>query len=200
MKRSDIALGLAWFSMVVFAIVAAAGAASTQQVSLFKPAAPPAAAKDLKPGLRVEYIAGFIRHIDEIADQGKGRDGGILKTLDWSNADGEVLTSGRDDGVAARITGFINFGRSGEYVLAIQSNDGVRLSIGGKLIIDDPQAHPDRFSPNVSVRIETPGWYRLYLLYFERKGASTMELYWQPPGANGFDYVPATAFMHNPSE
>lgn len=188
------------FATMVFAVAATAAAASMGQVSLLKPADPPARTADLKPGLRVRYIAGLIRHVNEIAGLGQGRDGGILKTLDWSSADGEVLTSGRDDGVAARITGFINFARSGDYVLAIQSNDGARLTIGGKLIIDDPAAHPERFSPNVSVRIGTPGWYRLHLLYFERKGSSTMELYWQPPGANGFDYVPANALAHKPGE
>lgn len=196
MKRCNIVTGLAWVLITVFTVVATTGAASLQQVSMLKPAASAIEARDLKPGLRVEYIPGFFRHVDEITNKNKGSDGGILATLDWSNGDGEVMTSGLADGVAARITGFINFARPGDYVLAIQSNDGVRLTIGRKLIIDDPELHPDRFSPNVSVQIDTPGWYPLRLLYFERKGASTMELYWQPPGANGFDYVPANAFAH----
>lgn len=196
MKHFNAVNSLIWLSMLAFIHAAPAGAASPQQVSMLKPAAGPAGSLDLKPGLRVEYIPGFVRHIDEIADKEGNQGGGILNTLEWNNDDGEVMTSGLEDGVAARITGFVNFSKAGNYVLAIQSNDGVRLSIGGELIIDDPDVHPERFSPNVSVRIETPGWYPLHLLYFERKGTSTLELYWQPPGAKGFDYVPANAFAH----
>lgn len=196
MKHCKIVIGLVWLSILVFGHVAPVDAASLQQVSMLKPSVSPTKARHLKPGLRVEYIPGFVRHIDEIASKGNGHDGGILATLDWHNADGKVMTSGLKDGVVAKITGFINFASAGDYVLTIQSNDGVRLTIGGKLIIDDPEVHPERFSPNVTVQIETPGWYPLRLLYFERRGSSTMELYWQPPGVSGFDFVPASAFAH----
>ena len=127
---------------------------------------------------------------------GKGIMGEPLEMLDWNTGDGPVLTHANDDGIGARITGFINFEKAGDYMMAIQSNDGVRLSIGGQLVIDDPDVHGDRFSPNVTLQVPRAGWYPLYLLYFERKGTSTLELYWQPPGAEGFDFVPGEAFAH----
>ena len=160
------------------------------------PAAPQPRAGEISPGLAVEYIRMFARHVDEIEIAGKGIMGEPLEMLDWNTGDGPVLTHANDDGIGARITGFINFEKAGDYMMAIQSNDGVRLSIGGQLVIDDPDVHGDRFSPNVTLQVPRAGWYPLYLLYFERKGTSTLELYWQPPGAEGFDFVPGEAFAH----
>jgi hypothetical protein len=196
MTRTGVAVALLLISIAMTASHGLSADAAPRQVSLTAPAATERIGQRLRPGLKVEYIHRFVRHIDEIvADSNVGNDD-ILRTLDWSAEDGEVMTSGRADGVAARITGFIKFPEAGDYVLAIQSNDGARLTIGDTLIIDDPDVHPDRFSPNVTVRIAKSGWYPLRLLYFERKGTSTLELYWQPPGAGGFDFVPADAFAH----
>ena len=196
MKHQGILAGLQLVLMTAAAIAAATTVAAPRQISLLKPAISTPQPHSLKPGLRVQYIHGFIRHIDEIPNGAAASDGGVLAMLDWNADDGEVMTSGREDGVAARITGLINFARPGAYVLAIQSNDGARLTIGDALVIDDPDVHPDRFSPNVTVQVEESGWYPMKLLYFERKGTSTMELYWQPPGTKGFDFVPAKAFAH----
>lgn len=165
-------------------------------VSGLAPAAPQPGPGELAPGLAVEYLKLFIRHVDEIEIAGKGHVGEPLEMLDWNVGDGTVLTDTEDDGVGARITGFIKFETAGDYMMAMQSNDGVRLTIGGQLIIEDPDVHRDRFSPNVTVKVPQAGWYPLYLLYFERKGTSTLELYWQPPGVEGFDFVPAEAFGH----
>ncbi|NQV59832.1 MAG: hypothetical protein HQ502_09195 [Alphaproteobacteria bacterium] len=148
------------------------------------------------PGLAVEYIRLSARHVDDVESAGKGIPGEPLEMLDWNVGDGPVLTHADDDGIGARITGFINFPKAGDYLMAMQSNDGVRLFIGGQLVVEDPGVHGDRFSPNVTVQVRQAGWYPLYLLYFERKGTSTLELYWQPPGTEGFDFVPAEAFAH----
>jgi len=172
----------------------AAVAQQADPIGELQRASPQPSAEALEPGLAVEYISVFVRHVDQAEASGKGRPGQPLEMLDWNTLDGEVLTSGEDDGVAARITGFIRFAEAGTYMLTMQSNDGIRLLIGGKKIIEDPDVHRDRFSPIVPLQISTPGWYPLYLIYFERKGTSTLEMYWQPPGAEDFDFVPAEAF------
>ena len=51
------------------------------------------------------------------------------------------------------------FPRAGRYVLALQSNDGVSLSIDGQRILADPGVHTDRFSELVRVDIAKAGWY-----------------------------------------
>ena len=77
----------------------------------------------------------------------------------------------------------------------VQSNDGVRLNIGGKQIFEDPDIHGDRFSPELYVNITDPGWYSIRVLYFERANSSTLELYWQEPEGDVV-FVPTEAFGH----
>ena len=146
----------------------------------------------------MEYNSVFVRHVDDCELAGLGRDGGIIEAIDWGNTDGEVLTSGDENGVCARFRGLIKFPKSGSYIMAMQSNDGVRLLIGEKKIVDDPDVHVDQFSEYATLKVAKAGWYSLYLIYFERKGTSTVELYWQPPGASDFTIVPAAAYGHVP--
>ena len=155
---------------------------------------------EIAPGLAVTYYFSLFRRIREIAEWAKykdGKPGEPLPMLDYRSGAGEVLTSGSSDGVGADIRGMMNFAEAGDYVLAMQSNDGVRLEIGGKLIINDPTVHADRFSELVTVQITEPGWYPLSLQYFERTATSTLELYWLKPGEEGrLTFVPAEALAH----
>ncbi len=179
---------------LALALLAVAGPAARAQQA----ASPQPAASSLAPGLAVTYYFGLIRHVREIAGwtKTKGTAGPPIPMLNYNVGPGEVLTSGASDGVMAVITGFLKFEQSGGYTLLVNSNDGVRIRLGGKQIYDDPDVHPDRLSDPLAIEIGTPGWYALDVLYFERKNTSTLELFWLPPGAADFDFVPAEAFAH----
>jgi hypothetical protein len=163
---------------------------------------PQPAADSLKPGLGVTYyhhVFNGTQEIPEWAKYKKGHKGEPILMLDYFVGDGEVLTSGRLDEVGADIRGFINFPEAGTYTMAMQSNDGVDLTIGGKTIVKDTTVHADRFSDLVPVVITDPGWYPFHLLYFEKRITSTAELYWKPPGSTGdMEFVPAEAYAHIP--
>ncbi len=158
------------------------------------------AATDLKPGLAVCYIYEFVRHIDEIAEWEKYKDckpGEPLAHLDSRVGKDKVLTSESDDGVMAKITGFIHLDTPGAYGFTFESNDGVRLEIDGKLIIEDPDVHGDRYSDIGIMEVAKPGWYPLAIKYFERKNTSTLRMFWGPPGVEGtMPLVPAEALAH----
>tara|TARA_R110002110_G_scaffold85816_3_gene223656 strand:- start:33855 stop:34466 length:612 start_codon:yes stop_codon:yes gene_type:complete len=185
------------------AFSASAGSAA-ELVSGLKPAAPQPAAADLKPGLAVTYYFHKFDNTREIPDWAKYRDGvrgEPILILDYFVGDGEVLTSGRNDYVGADIRGYLNFPVAGTYTIAMRSNDGVDLNIGGVRVVYDPDVHSDRFSDLVPVEIAAPGWYPLRLLYFEKQVTSTVELYWLKPGGSGqLDFVPEEAFAHIPGE
>jgi hypothetical protein len=163
-----------------------------------KPADPQPAAGALQPGLAVNYVDVKARHVDEVEAEGEGEPGPPLTGLDYQTGAGMVLTSDHADMVGARIRGFINFDQPGRWLLATQSNDGVRVRIDGKVVIEDPDVHSDQFSMNAELNIATPGWYKLEVTYFERKSTSTLQLYWQRPGATDFAIVPAAAFGYTP--
>ena len=150
-----------------------------------------------KPGLAVCYMYRFIRHVDEIAELAKSvkcEPGAPLAMLDFDGGTGKVLTSNADDGVTAQITGFIHLDKAGAYKFAFESNDGVRLKIDGKMIVEDPGVHDDRFSELGTVEVATPGWYPLSIDFFERRVTWTLRFLWRKPGVEGdLSPVPAAA-------
>jgi hypothetical protein len=182
-------------------VVAAMMLCSTVVLASFddlKPAEPQPAAGSLQPGLAVNYLDVKVRHIDDVEAEGEGEPGPPLPNLDYQTGAGTVLTSNNADFVGARIRGFINFDQAGRWLMATQSNDGVRVRIDGTMVINDPDVHSDQFSMNAEINIATPGWYKLDITYFERKSTSTLQLYWQRPGASDFEIVPAAAFGYLP--
>lgn len=184
------------------ALTAAAAAASADTLTGFKPLAPQPDPAALKPGLAVTYYFNKFNDVAEIPEWAKshpGAAGAAIPMLNYNMGPGNVLTSDRDTGVGAAIEGLIHFAQAGTYELMMQSNDGVKLEIGGKLIHLDPGVHADRFSDPILLRVDVAGWYPLSLLYFEKKGAATLELYWLVPGAGDrLEFVPAKAFAHPP--
>lgn len=173
-----------------------AAAASAETITGLKPADPPAA--QLKPGLATEHLDISVRHVDGIEIAGKGRPGPPLPALDNSvgSAD-DVLGSGKGEGIAFRMRGFLKVDEPGLYEFAAMSNDGVRFQLDGQTIVEDPDVHADRLSEPTAVEL-APGWYPLYLLYFQRKGTWTIELLWKAPGRTEFEPVPASQFAHLP--
>ncbi|MEO7939363.1 MAG: PA14 domain-containing protein [Burkholderiaceae bacterium] len=160
----------------------------------------PTAAAERKPALAVCYMYKFIRHVDEIAEWAKTlkcEPGAPLPVLDFYGGTSTVLTSKSDDGVLARITGFIHLDKAGAYKFAFESNDGVRLTIDGKKIVEDPGVHDDQFSDLGTMDVSKPGWYPLAIDFFERKSTWTLRFLWRQPGVQGdLSPVPATALAH----
>jgi hypothetical protein len=196
-----LALGL---GLAVAALVAATpDAIAGGTISGLAPAKPQPNPAALEPGLAVTYYYGLVLHVDKlakkIAKNSKGHVGPPIPQLNYKVGQGAVLTSRFKNGVGAYIEGLINFPEAGTYVLKMQSNDGVKLEIGGKLIHLDPGVHANTFSDPIPVKIDAAGWYPLSLIYFEHKNTATLELYWSKPGgAEAADFVPADAFAHVP--
>jgi len=155
---------------------------------------------ELKPGLAVCYMYALVRHVDEFAEweqHSKCNPGPPLEKLDSRAGVGKVLTSNSDDGVLARITGFIHLDKAGSYAFSFESNDGVRLKIDGELVLEDPDVHGDQYSDIGRVEVTEPGWHPIAIDYFERKNTSTLRFFWGPPGTEGtFPLVPAEVLAH----
>lgn len=183
-------LGIACLGLALFL---AAGCAKTK--TIIDPAS-------IKPGLAVLYFENHYRHINQMpagkAALKQGRPGNPIPYLDHRFGDGPVFDSGRSRGIGVQMTGFIRFPSTGRYVFKAKSNDGIRIFINDRKIIDDPDVHleGDRFSEEAPVRVDKPGWHSFRLQYFQRKGTAMLALYWRIPGQAGFDIVPADAFGH----
>jgi PA14 domain len=187
-------------AILALALLAGTNGAAAEHV--VNPASPQPKAGALKPGLAVNYHFTYVRSIHQLlryAEPRKGDVGKPLPQLNYHTGFNNVLTSDRNVGVGAKIHGYIKFDKPGVYQLKVNSNDGVRLMLGGKQIFEDPEVHSDEMSDPIPVKIDQPGWYPLLIWYFQRKGTATLQLFWQAPGSSESVLVPPSAFAHVPA-
>jgi hypothetical protein len=107
-----------------------------------------------------------------------------------------IFGSGTNRGVGVKMTGFIRLSKSGKTQFMAKSNDGIRVFVCNRQIIDDPTVHGDRFTQAGGVSISEPGWYPLQIFYYQRKGSAALELHWKRPDDDAFDIIPAEAYAH----
>lgn len=194
-----------WIAGLSLSLLVAQPAAASDRTSepvkvpAVAPADPQPDAAALADGLAVRYYFSRFTHIDNLAawmNSDDGMAGEPLPNLDYQMGAGNVLTTTSADMVGAHITGFIHFAEPGTYELKVTSNDGVRVTLGGEMIFEDPEIHADTASPPLVTTIEEAGWYPLDILYYEKKGTAALRLHWKRPGDDAFSIVPATAFKH----
>ncbi len=166
-------------------------------------ASPQPASEAMRPGLSVKYYLDKFNHIDEVINAAswmKPQRGEPLPMLNYNVGQGAVLSHKNDDLVGAFIQGYIKIDEPGEYIITVQHNDGVRLWIGGKMLYNSPNVTPNLWSPDIKIDFDQASWYPIKMIYYEKKNTSTLELYWQPPGASDIEFVPASALAHIPGE
>jgi len=103
-----------------------------------------------------------------------------------------ILTTWNDEYFSATFTGKIKIAKTGSYNFYLMGDDGVRLKIDGNLIGES--LIPDR--PNeISVQKQlTAGHHDIQIDYFQNGGGSSLEFYWQKPGAS-FEPVPPEVLL-----
>ena len=161
---------------------------------------PQPAVSELRPGLAVTYDYARQVHVDDIEVLRNPVIGKPLENIAHRTIDGNVLTSTQAMLVAAHIRGLIRFDAAGTYLFRIESNDGVKAKIGGQQIWVDPEIHPNRWSAPIPVVIETPGWYELWINYYQKKGTSALQLVWTIPESESETHVPPEVLAHLQSQ
>jgi hypothetical protein len=96
------------------------------------------------------------------------------------------------DDFSIRWTGFLSADLSGDYEFVTESDDGIRLWINDKLLIDDWNSHSmQRQSGKI---ILEPGCHAIRLEYFENNAAAGVKLLWKTPALKELEAVPSLAF------
>ena len=83
---------------------------------------------------------------------------------------------------SARWRGVLTPRVTGYYTFSTRSDDGVRLVLDGRRIIDAWSSHPVRTDTSGRVHLSAGRRYQLRLEYYERTGAATVRLLWAGPG------------------
>jgi hypothetical protein len=99
------------------------------------------------------------------------------------------------DKFSVRWTGKLRVARAGDYVFYTASNDGVRLAIADKVIIDNWTPHSTTEDKG-TINLEANKPYDFKLEYFQSGGNAVMKLAWQPPGGRRVG-VPMAAFVNS---
>lgn len=187
--------------VILLALFVLSACVAREQVVLVRD--PLSLSESPEQGLGVHYYYEFYRHIDHMPSDdsmlAKGTAGQAIPFLNHHFIDEEnVFGSSEAKGVGMLLTGYLKMTEPGEYRFQAMSNDGVRVTVGGQVVILDPTVHSDSLSKVGNFVVDSPSWHPLSVKYFQRKGTARLELYWQPPGAAEFEIIPAAAYGHLP--
>lgn len=116
-----------------------------------------------------------------------------ITKLDLSGDDFAPL----EDGFLSEIVGALHITTAGRYTFQLMSDDGSRLWIDGRVVIDHDGLHGAE--PKTGVALLSPGWHDLRILHFDAGGAERLTLEWQPPGQEDFSAIPPERLGHDPS-
>ncbi|MEU8674673.1 family 16 glycoside hydrolase [Streptomyces sp. NPDC048560] len=108
----------------------------------------------------------------------------LMPTIDWSSTD----DFGIGDHFVAHVIGNIAVPQDGEYTFRLTSDDGSRLLIDDKVVVDHDGLHGA--DPKDGAVTLSAGHHSLRIEHFDRTGGQQITLAWQPPGTSGFALVP----------
>jgi len=162
------------------------------------PVSPQPTAAQLRPGLETFYFRGDFQDVDRMPTSGAGGRRGAPQPNLYANAvQGELWEAGARELYGVVFTGLIRL-EAGTYQFAMNSNDGSRVTLDKRRILDDPEPHPTQLKISGPVAIAASGWYPILVQYFQRRGGAALELFWQPPGSANRSVIPPDAFAHIP--
>ncbi|MEU6122355.1 PA14 domain-containing protein [Streptomyces sp. NPDC047123] len=109
---------------------------------------------------------------------------GLDPGIDFGNLESRLkATTGQADDVSVRWTGRIVPEKTGATTFSMIGDNGFRLWVDGKPVIDHWQDDWDKEQTSQPVQLEAGKAYDIKVEYFEHFGGSNLRLRWTPPGA-----------------
>ncbi|MBO0700547.1 MAG: hypothetical protein J2P46_19275, partial [Zavarzinella sp.] len=94
------------------------------------------------------------------------------------------------DTFSARWIGHVSAAAAGTYQFRTNSDDGVRLWLNGKLVINDWTDHAGRDDTTSKMTLTAGQTLDLRLEYYEAFGGANIRLEWKRPGQSDFETIP----------
>ncbi|MBQ1075726.1 discoidin domain-containing protein, partial [Micromonospora sp. C31] len=111
----------------------------------------------------------------------------LMPTIDWTSA----ADFGIEDRFLVHVLGNVTITQAGSYTFRLVSDDGSRLLIDDRLVVDHDGAHGP--APKDGAVGLTVGQHSLRIEHFERTGGQQLTLQWRTPGSGTFVNVPNSA-------
>ncbi|WP_405866478.1 PA14 domain-containing protein [Streptomyces sp. NBC_00005] len=119
---------------------------------------------------------------------------GFDPNLDFDNLEPRLaFTTGQSDDVSVRWTGKIVPEKSGPHTFSIIGDNGFRLWVDGRIVIDHWVDDWDREQTGEPIELTAGKAYDIKVEYFEHYGGSNLHLRWTEPGGTK-EAVPQSAF------
>ncbi|MEQ9442011.1 MAG: PA14 domain-containing protein [Cyclobacteriaceae bacterium] len=133
-------------------------------------------------GLSYDYFEGEWKQLPDFATLTRQKQGTA------TDLDVEKIAGNREDHFAIRFQGYLKAPQEGMYTFRLQSDDGARIFIHDKLVIDNDGSHSSsRQQGFIALK---KGYHPIEILYFEDFLGETLEIDWQlntVQGASEFD-------------
>jgi len=164
-----------------------AGSSATVQAKFEKVSPLPAVILERSPvaGLRYQYFEGNWNQLPDF-DTLTFRRSGVTSRFDLSNKQ-------RDDLIGLRFSGYIKVLRDGVYTFYTRSDDGSRLYVAGKRVVENDGLHGmQEQSGQIALQ---QGYHPLELGFFEKSGDQGLEVFYAGPMIKKQE-VPAYLLFH----
>ncbi|HZE96676.1 MAG TPA: PA14 domain-containing protein [Planctomycetota bacterium] len=155
-------------------------------------------ADDLKPGLIGEYfdMGGAVEDFPKVDDK-KPAVRRLDREINWDGTGDNFAGTELADHFYVRWTGVLRVEKAGPYTLYTESDDGSRLWIDGKQVVDNGGLHGmEERSGKVEL---TAGDHEIKIDLFENEGEVGMKVSWQADGGEK-KIIPAGAYFHKADE
>jgi hypothetical protein len=168
---------------------------SVRSLALIPLLASLAGAAELQPGLIGEYFtlkdAG---DFPTIAADHKPTLVRVDKQVNFENGEGEFHKTRLSSNFYVRWSGVVKIAQAGKYIFATESDDGSRLLVGGKLVVDNGGPHGmERKTGEIEL---TAGEHPILVEYFQGSGGAGCKVSWKAP--NGDEQpIPGSALSHD---
>ncbi len=149
----------------------------------------------MKPGLVGEYfdMAGTVEDFPALAADKKPTIKKVDKQINIESTDENFNGTNLSQHFFVRWTGAIKIEKAGKYKFHLESDDGSRLFIGGKKVVDNPGLHGlDKKDGEIELAADT---YEIRVEYFQNEGGAGCKLGWSTDGV-AEEIVPEKVLWH----
>ncbi|MBO0948169.1 PA14 domain-containing protein, partial [Fibrella forsythiae] len=115
--------------------------------------------------------------------------------FDWGN--GSPASSINTDYFSVRWTGFVKAPVTGNYTFSTSTDDGVRLWVNGKLLVDDWNGRATKTNTGATLALVAGQMYDIRMEYFDNIIGAVAKLQWSYPGQDT-QIVPKT-YLYMPA-
>lgn len=141
----------------------------------------------VEPNIRFDYYEGQWTELPDFDS--------LKPSLTGRTTDFNVGVTDRKNDFALKFSGFIHLPADAEYRFHLSSDDGARLKIDGKVVVDNDGVHPAGFRDGTALL--TAGAHELVVEYFEAQGEESVALEVE---GGGLSRQPASGLMTLTSE